>query len=117
MWMPRASCCPTLVELPDLQFELFLLAREVPLVGDHKFFACGAILPERLFISVDGLEKWSDQPPHKDPWQIQPSRGYVYCYGTMCHHLSHVHLPPLPLGCGLQLVDPCGHLVYGLLLK
>ncbi len=60
MWMPRASGFSTLVELPDLHFELFLLACEIPLVSDHELFARGAILPERFFIRVDGLEKRSD---------------------------------------------------------
>src|SRR5438128_2703548 len=111
MWMPRASYCPAFAELPELQFELFPLASEVPFVGDHKFFAGGTILPEWLFIRVDGLEKWSDQPPHKHPRQIQPSRGDFYRYGTMRHHLSHVHLSPLPRGRGPQRIDPCAHLV------
>src|SRR5437868_12157704 len=88
MWMPRASYRSTLIEFPDLQFELFTLVREVPLVGDYQFFACGAILPERFFISVDGLEKWTDQPPQEDSWQIQSSGSYFYCYGTVCHHLA-----------------------------
>jgi hypothetical protein len=73
MWMPRAFRFPALVKLPDFHFELFLLVREIPLVGDHEFFACGAIFPERFFISVDGLEKRGDQPPNKDTRWIQPS--------------------------------------------
>src|SRR5262245_13996865 len=105
MRMPRALGCSALIKLPDLQFELLPLAREVPLVGDHELLAGGAILAEWFFIRVDGLQKWREQASNKDSRRIQPSRGDVHGDRTMRQHLSYVHLSPLPRRCGLQLVD------------
>src|SRR5271157_2097096 len=117
MWMTRALRFSAVVELPDLPFELLLLAREIPLVGDHQLFIGGDILPKRSFICEDGLEKRTDQPPNENSRRIQPSRGHVHGSRTMCHHLCHVHLSPLPHGRGLQIVYARDHLVNGILLK
>ena len=38
MGMPRATCFPALAEVPDFEFESFLLVREIPLVSDYEFF-------------------------------------------------------------------------------
>jgi hypothetical protein len=63
--MLRTSSFATLVKLPDLRFELFTLACEISLVGDHKLSTRGAILLERFFIRVDTFEKWRYQPAKK----------------------------------------------------
>jgi hypothetical protein len=63
--MTGASRHSALEELPDLQFELFLLAREVFRVGDHQCFIGGAILPKWFFVDKDGLENWTDERPIK----------------------------------------------------
>src|SRR5262249_50214942 len=117
MRMPRASRFSALVELAEFRFELFPLMREIPLVSDYKLFARGAILLEWLFVRVDRFEKRRDQPAHKQAGQIQPPRGNVHRYGTVRHHLRHVHLAPLPLGIRLQVVYTCDDFVDGLLLK
>src|SRR3954451_21989974 len=106
MGMPRTSGFSALGELPDLNLQMFPLAREVSPIGDHELFARGAIPLERLFIGVDRSEKRSDQPAQKDTRQVQRSRGYIHYDRTVRQHLRRIHLPPLPLRCRLQLVYP-----------
>jgi hypothetical protein len=102
---------PALMKPPNLCQKLFLFAKKIPLIGAHQLFGRGAIPAKWLFVGIDGLDEWSQQPANEHSRHIEAASGHVHRRGTVRHHLRHVHLAPLPLGGGPQLVDPGDYLV------
>jgi hypothetical protein len=60
MRVPGALRFPSYVKLADTIFELFVLPREISLVGNHEALVGGAVLGERLVIGKYGPDKGSE---------------------------------------------------------
>src|SRR5579864_9324337 len=71
MRVPGTLRFPALVKLTHLQLELLLLAKKIPLVGDHEFLVGGIILRERLLVGVDRFDERCEHSSDEDARQVQ----------------------------------------------
>lgn len=109
MRMPCALRFTSLVKLPNARLELFLLPSEISLIGDHKFFVRRSVLGKRFVVRKYGADERAKYPANEQPRQNDAPGSHVEPDGTMGHHLGHIHLAPLVLGGGLELVDTRDH--------
>src|SRR5271169_5539063 len=109
MRMPRALSLPTLVKLPHLQLELFLLANKITLIGNRQLLVRWTVLRELLLVGENRFDQRPEDPAKKDAWRIEVASSHVERRGTVRHHLRHIHLPPLPLRRRLQRADSRNH--------
>src|SRR5215471_17507792 len=79
----------------------------------------GSFLERGFSLVKIGLTKGPSSRPIKRRGSLRRSEAmcHVHGCGTVGEHLRHVHLSPLPWGCGPQCVYARDHLVYSFPLK
>ncbi len=112
-----ALCFPTLMKLPDPDFELFLFAPEISRIGDDQLLVGGVVPGKWFVVAIDGPDEGSEQAAQQDPRPYEPAGSEIERCRAMRHHLGDFHFAPLPLGRWLKFVDARDHFVNRICLE